>query len=152
MDLDRETAERIVEVALQSRSPSVSFALQAHGGEPLLNADGIRHLVEFARATNARAAGKTLRFTVVTNLSAMTADAAEWLIAHHYTSPAKIAIAGGSNGGLLVGACMTQRPELFGVALPVVGVMDMMRFDKFTGGWAWQSDYGNSRECKVCHL
>jgi uncharacterized protein len=82
VDLDRETAERIVEVALQSRSPSVSFALQAHGGEPLLNADGIRHLVEFARATNARAAGKTLRFTVVTNLSAMTADAAEWLIAN----------------------------------------------------------------------
>ncbi len=80
--LSRATAERIVEVALQSRSPSVSFALQADGGEPLLDADGVRHFVEFARATNARAAGKTLGFTLVTNLSAMTAEAAEWSIAN----------------------------------------------------------------------
>ncbi len=82
MDLDRATAERIVDVALQSTSPSVSFDLQAQGGEPLLNGDGVRHLVDFARATNKRAAGKTLRFTLVSNLSAMTEETAEWLIAN----------------------------------------------------------------------
>ncbi|WP_231425497.1 prolyl oligopeptidase family protein [Pedobacter sp. Leaf250] len=70
--------------------------------------------------------------------------AAEYLIKEKYTNPSKIAISGGSNGGLLVGACMTQRPELFKVALPAVGVLDMLRYHKFTVGWGWAVEYGSS--------
>ena len=72
--------------------------------------------------------------------------AGEWLIANGYTRPARLAIGGGSNGGLLVGACLTQRPDLFGACFAAVGVLDMLRFHLFTIGWAWTSDYGSPDE------
>ncbi len=80
--------------------------------------------------------------------------AGEWLVAKAYTSPKHLGIMGGSNGGLLVGAVLLQRPDLFGAALPAVGVMDMLRFNKFTIGWAWESDYGspdNEEEFKALY-
>lgn len=74
---------------------------------------------------------------------------AEWLITSGLSSSQKLAIQGGSNGGLLVGAAMTQRPELFGAALPAVGVLDMLRYHQFTIGWAWASDYGSADDAEA---
>jgi His-Xaa-Ser system radical SAM maturase HxsB len=81
-DMSRETAEKIVDLALQGTSPSVAFELEGRGADPLVNIDGLRHLVEYARSRNRRDAGKTLRFTLLSNLTAMTDEAAEWLIAN----------------------------------------------------------------------
>jgi prolyl oligopeptidase len=74
--------------------------------------------------------------------------AAEYIIREKYTSSSKLAISGGSNGGLLVGACMTQRPELFAVAIPSVGVLDMLRYHTFTAGAGWAYDYGTAEDNK----
>src|SRR6266567_4416943 len=73
---------------------------------------------------------------------------AEYLVKEKYTSPAKLGIMGGSNGGLLVGAAMEQRPDLYAVALPAVGVMDMLRYQKFTAGAAWAAEYGSAENRK----
>jgi len=72
--------------------------------------------------------------------------AGDWLVEQGWTRPGRLAIRGASNGGLLVGACVNQRPDLYGAALPAVGVMDMLRFHEFTIGWAWTSDYGSSED------
>ena len=73
----------------------------------------------------------------------------EWLVENKWTTTSKLAIQGGSNGGLLVGACMTQRPDLYGACLPAVGVLDMLRFPLFTVGWAWTSDYGDPKDSEM---
>lgn len=78
--------------------------------------------------------------------------AAEWLISNKYTQKEKLAIGGGSNGGLLVGACIVQRPDLYGAALPAVGVLDMLRFQLFTIGHAWTSDYGKIEDQKIFNV
>ena len=75
-------------------------------------------------------------------------SAAEWLIDNKYTNSEMLAIQGGSNGGLLVGACMSQRPDLYGACLPAVGVMDMLKFHKWTAGRYWVDDYGSSENSK----
>jgi prolyl oligopeptidase len=75
--------------------------------------------------------------------------AAEYLVSERYTSASKLVMQGGSNGGLLVGAVTTQRPDLFAVALPAVGVMDMLRYDRFTGGAGWATEYGSSSDSSM---
>jgi prolyl oligopeptidase len=75
-------------------------------------------------------------------------SAADFLVAENYTSREKLAIQGGSNGGLLIGAVINQRPDLCAVALPAVGVMDMLRYPKFTIGWAWATEYGDPEESR----
>jgi prolyl oligopeptidase len=123
------------EVMSPSYSSDVLAWLQMGGVYALAN---IRGGGEYGEAWH-QAAEKTHRQVGFDDFIA----AGEWLIANHYTSPRKLAIEGDSNGGLLVGACLTQRPELFGAAIIGVGVLDMLRFPKSTLGWGWQPEYGS---------
>jgi prolyl oligopeptidase len=146
-------------VALDGRNPTI---LYGYGGfnQPLLPAFTISRAVWLEMGgvyaiANLRGGGEygkawydAGRLARKQNVFDDFIAAAEWLQKAGWTSPDRLAVNGGSNGGLLVGAVMTQRPELFAVALPQVGVMDMLRFHKFTIGWAWRSDYGSS-ETKV---
>jgi prolyl oligopeptidase len=123
-------------VSLTPRFSVSSLVWMENGG--VLAVPNLRGGGEYGRAWH-KAGTKLQKQNVFDDFIA----AAEYLIANKYTTPAKLAINGGSNGGLLVGAVMTQRPDLFAAAVPKVGVLDMLRYHKFTIGWAWMDDYGN---------
>jgi len=124
------------DISLTPYFSPVRLAWLEMGG--LLAIPNLRGGGEYGRAWH-QAGTKTRKQNVFDDFIA----AAEWLVDTGWTRPACLAIQGGSNGGLLVGACMTQRPDLFGACLPAVGVLDMLRFHLFTIGAAWQGDYGD---------